>query len=194
VGTTPAANRRGLGPCNYGDQVKLDAGPCLLRPWQSGDRDGLVEAANDYEIWHNLAAGFSHPYTVADADGWISHCIEEGEPSRNLAIEVGGHAVGAIGLELPGNERRRTGYVGYWLARRLWNQGIATAALARFTDYAFETFDLERLQASVFAWNPASARVLEKCGYQLEGRLRRAIIKDDKVTDELVYGLLRAER
>lgn len=194
MGTTPAAHRRGLGPCNYGDQVKLDAGPCLLRPWQLGDRDGLVEAANDYEIWHNLAAGFSHPYTVEDADGWISHCIEEGEPSRNLAMEVGGHAVGAIGLELPGNERRRSGYVGYWLARRLWNQGIATAALGRFTEYAFETFDLERLQASVFAWNPASARVLEKCGYQLEGRLRRAIIKDDKVTDELVYGLLRPER
>ena len=174
--------------------MKLDAGPCLLRPWQVGDRQGLVEAANDYEVWRNLAEGFSHPYTVEHADGWIAHCIEEGEPFRNLAIEVAGEATGAIGLELPGNERRRTGYVGYWLARRLWNQGIATAALRAFSQYAFETFDLERLQASVFAWNHASTRVLEKCGYLLEGRLRRAIIKDDEVTDELVYGLLRPER
>jgi [ribosomal protein S5]-alanine N-acetyltransferase len=194
MGTMPAAHRRSLGRCKYGDRVKLEAGPCLLRPWQLGDRNELVEAANDYEVWRNLAAGFSHPYTVEDADGWISHCISEGEPSRNLAIEVGGQAVGAIGLELPGNERRRTGYVGYWLARRLWNQGIATAALGRFTQYAFETFDLQRLQASVFAWNAASVRVLEKCDYLLEGRLRRAIIKDGKVTDELVYGLLRPER
>jgi len=40
----------------------------------------------------------------------------------------------------------------------------------------------------VFGWNPASARVLEKAGYVLEGRLRQAVTKDGQVTDLLVYG------
>jgi RimJ/RimL family protein N-acetyltransferase len=48
-----------------------------------------------------------------------------------------------------------------------------------------------RLEADVFAWNPASARVLEKAGYQLEGRLRKAVCKDGQVIDRLVYGRLR---
>ena len=43
------------------------------------------------------------------------------------------------------------------------NRGIATQALSLLTPYAFATFDLRRLQASVFGWNPASGRVLEKC-------------------------------
>lgn len=173
--------------------MELDAGPCLLRPWQHGDRHTLTEAANDYEIWRNLADQFSHPYTLDHADSWIAHCIDEGEPPRNLSIVVADQAVGAIGLELLEGEKRLTANVGYWLARQHWNQGIVTAALSTFTEYAWSSFEIERLQASVFAWNPASARVLEKCGYRLEGRLRRAFIKGGAVTDELVYGLVRGD-
>ena len=45
--------------------------------------------------------------------------------------------------------------------------------------------------ASVFGWNPASGRVLEKAGFSLESRLRNAIYKDGEFTDELIYGKLR---
>jgi ribosomal-protein-alanine N-acetyltransferase len=173
--------------------MELDAGACLLRPWQAGDREALTQAANDYEVWRNLTDRFRHPYTLEDADEWIARCLSEGQPPRNFAVVVDNHAVGGIGLELPGAEKRHMANLGYWLARRLWNQGIVTAALRRFTIYAFEAFDLERLQASVYAWNPASAHLLEKCGYHLEGRLRGAVLKDGAVTDELVYGLVRSD-
>jgi hypothetical protein len=45
-------------------------------------------------------------------------------------------------------------------------------------------------QATVFGWNPASGRVLEKCGFRLEGRLSSGIIKGGDFTDELIYGLV----
>jgi len=64
--------------------------------------------------------------------------------------------------------------------------------LKRTTRYAFAEFGLERLQATVFEWNPASARVLEKAGYVLEGRLRRFIIKDGRIGDAFMYALLRS--
>ena len=53
-----------------------------------------------------------------------------------------------------------------------WGRGIASAALQGFTTYAFDAFALERIFAQVFAWNPASMRVLEKAGYRREGVLR----------------------
>ena len=173
--------------------MELEAGVCVLRPWATSDRDALARAADDREVWRNLTDRFPHPYSLRDADEWIARCLLEGRPHRNFAIVVDHQAVGGIGLELPGQEKRQMANLGYWLARSVWNMGIGTAALLKFTEYAFAGFDVERLQASVFAWNPASARILEKCGYVLEGRLRRAVVKGDEVTDELVYGLLRAE-
>ena len=51
--------------------------------------------------------------------------------------------------------------------------------------------NLHRLEAAVFGWNLASARVLEKAGYSLEGRLRRSVIKDGRIADSLLYARLR---
>ena len=58
-------------------------------------------------------------------------------------------------------------------------------------EYAFASFDLIRVEAYVFEWNPASCRVLEKAGFTLEGRLRKTVTKDGKTIDELLYGLVR---
>lgn len=68
---------------------------------------------------------------------------------------------------------------------------IATTALAGFTRFAFPAYDLERLYAVPFASNTASCRVLQKVGFQLEGRMRRSAIKDGKVLDQLLYAILR---
>ena len=65
--------------------------------------------------------------------------------------------------------------------------------LSRMEAAYFERFDLERLQAGVFETNPASARVLEKAGYVREGRLRRAVVKDGRVLDLLMYARIRGE-
>jgi RimJ/RimL family protein N-acetyltransferase len=68
-----------------------------------------------------------------------------------------------------------------------------TAAFAAFLTYVWDTFDVERLQAEVFAWNPGSARVLEKNGFRLEGTRRRAIFKDGELIDESMYTLFRSQ-
>jgi RimJ/RimL family protein N-acetyltransferase len=64
-------------------------------------------------------------------------------------------------------------------------------AVRTFTDWAFAQFDVVRIQADVFAWNPASTRVLEKAGFVLEGRLRNAVTKNGETIDQLVYARLR---
>ena len=102
-----------------------------------------------------------------------------------------GSGVGGIAAEPGEGERRRSAEVGYWLGEPFWGRGIATEVLRAVTEYAFATFDIIRLEAGVFGWNPASARVLEKAGYTLEGRMRHAVVKNGRVGDRLIYGLLR---
>ena len=173
----------------------LQAAPGLvLRRWEARDAESLVRHADDRGVWLNLRDRFPHPYTPRDAKEWIERCGREDDPAQNLAIEVGGEIAGGIGLERGPDVYRLSAEVGYWLGREFWGRGIATAALIRFTQYAFERFDFVRLHAAVFEHNAASARVLEKAGYAFEARRREALVKDGRIADELVYVRLRQSR
>jgi RimJ/RimL family protein N-acetyltransferase len=67
-----------------------------------------------------------------------------------------------------------------------------TAAVEAVLRYGIEGLSFGRIEAYVFANNPASVRVLEKAGFEFEGRLRKNVIKDGQVLDSLVYAKLRA--
>jgi ribosomal-protein-alanine N-acetyltransferase len=149
-----------------------------------------VRHADNRKIWRNLMDRFPHPYTARDADEWVAHAGPI-TPPQHLAIEVDGAAAGGIGLDLGTDVNRRAAEIGYWLGERFWGLGIVTEALRAMTDYAFDTFDVCRLQASVFEWNAASMRVLEKAGYTLESIGRRAVTKDGHTIDRFVYVRLR---
>lgn len=163
---------------------------CTLRPWRRGDETSLSRHANNRAVWRNLRDIFPHPYTVADARAWV-RTASVADPPTELAIDVDGEAVGGIGVQLKRDIHRRTAEIGYWLAEPLWNRGIATEAVRGMTDHAFAVFDLVRIEALVFEWNPASARVLEKAGYTLEGRLRKSVTKDGRTVDALLYSIVR---
>jgi ribosomal-protein-alanine N-acetyltransferase len=169
----------------------IEAGPLILRPWKLSDAEALVRHANNRKIWLNLRDRFPHPYTQADARAWCAlHAADTNSP-HNFAIEFQGEAIGAIGLEFFTDVHRKTAEIGYWLGEPMWGRGFATAAVKAVSEYAFAAFDLCRLQATVFQWNPASARVLEKAGYTMEGRLRSYIFKDNLVCDALMYARVR---
>ena len=102
-------------------------------------------------------------------------------------------AVGGIGILLQEDVHRRSAEIGYWLGEDYWGRGIVTEAVRRVTDWAFENFDLCRIFAHVFAWNPASMRVLEKAGYEYEGRLRQSVTKDGQTIDQVIYAIIRED-
>jgi len=170
------------------------AGPhCVLRPWQPGDEAALARHANNRKIWRNLMNKFPHPYLLENAREYIERCRQAPAPPTAFAITVEGVPVGGAGLEAQDDVHVKMMKLGYWLSEDYWGRGITTEAVRLLIHYAFATFDIERLQAGVFGWNPASARVLEKAGFTFEGRLRNAYFKDGAFTDSLVYGLLRSE-
>ncbi|TQF14398.1 GNAT family N-acetyltransferase [Myxococcus llanfairpwllgwyngyllgogerychwyrndrobwllllantysiliogogogochensis] len=170
--------------------LRIECGPCVLRPWRRGDEASLVQHANNREVWRNLRDRFPHPYTAEDAAGWVSYAGAV-LPPTDFAIEVDGAAVGSMGL-IPGKDvERYSAEVGYWLGQSLWGRGIASSALDAFSSWTFANTDLLRLFALPFADNVASCRVLEKAGFQREGLLRRSAVKDGTVHDQALYARLR---
>jgi ribosomal-protein-alanine N-acetyltransferase len=162
----------------------------VIRHWRLDDAAALSRHANSRKIWAALRDRFPHPYTPDDADAWVRHCVRA-MPVTDFAIEVEGEASGGIGVVLRSDVERIDAELGYWLGESCWGRGLMTRALQAFVPWALERFDLARLHAHVFDFNEASARVLEKAGFSLEGRLRSAALKDGRVIDQLLYARIR---
>jgi [ribosomal protein S5]-alanine N-acetyltransferase len=169
--------------------VYITFGDWSIRNHVKDDEAALVKYANTYKIWINVDDIFPHPYTSSDAKNWIESCNQL--PHTNFAIATAIEAIGGIGFKLRTDIYKRSAEIGYWLGEPFWGKGIATKALGAIVEYAFTNFDLVRLSAIVFEWNQASARVLEKNGFKLEGRLVKSITKNGKTVDSLQYALTR---
>jgi RimJ/RimL family protein N-acetyltransferase len=172
--------------------VEIRTARLVLRPFRPGDEKDLVAAADDRGVWLSLRDRFPHPYTREDAERWIAHARATA-PATDLAVTLEGRVIGGVGLERGSDVGRLCAEVGYWLGRMHWGHGYASEAVAAFAGYAFATFPLERLQAWVFAPNQASRRVLEKCGFRLEGVARRSVLKDHRFLDACLYARLRGD-
>lgn len=143
--------------------MQIDCSQCRVRSWNFGDEDNLHTHANNKAIWLNLRDNFPPPYTPLDAQRWI-HYVVDPVLETNFAIDVGGEAVGNIGLRIGDDIDRLTAEVWYWLGEAYWGRGILTEVLQAITDYAFSQFMLTRLYAMPFAHNVGSISVLEKVG------------------------------
>jgi RimJ/RimL family protein N-acetyltransferase len=157
------------------------------------DAEPLARQANDRRIWVHLRDAFPYPYALQDAERFLGMAMGM-SPQTYFAIEVACAVAGGIGYTLHQDVERVGAELGYWLGVEYWGRGIATAAVSAVTRYAFQSHpDLRRLYAVPFSSNPASARVLSKAGYRLEGTLRQSALKDGKVLDQWMYAVVRDE-
>ncbi|MYD66216.1 MAG: GNAT family N-acetyltransferase [Chloroflexi bacterium] len=170
--------------------MHIDIGEWQVRSHQADDAESLARYANNRNVSRNMRDAFPFPYALDDAREWLKRAMRA-SPESNFAIASPTEVIGGIGLTFRGDVHRRSAEVGYWLGEPFWGRGIATAALQAVTEYAFAHHDLVRIDAAVFEWNPASARVLEKAGYVFEGRLRESVTKEGQTIDQLLYARIR---
>ena len=83
--------------------------------------------------------------------------------------------------------------LGYSLARPLWGRGYMTEALRRVIAFTFDTMDMNRIEAQHELANPASGRVMEKCGMRREGILRQRLYNKGQYVDVALYAILRSD-
>jgi [ribosomal protein S5]-alanine N-acetyltransferase len=165
-----------------------------LRPFTEADTDLIFALQSNA---HVLRYWDAPPWTTrAQAERFIAVCAQieaEGTGAR-LAIEraVDGAFSGWCCL-MKWDPDYRSAKLGYCLDDKMWGQGFATEAAGALLRWAFDTLDLNRVQAEADTRNTASGRVLEKLGFVREGTLREDCIVDGVVSDSWVYGLLRRE-
>ena len=170
--------------------MNIDIDRYAIRSLRADDAAALARHANNHEIWLAMTDSFPHPYRLADAERWLALMVDQ-KPETCFAIADDEGLIGGVGLILGEDVYRTCAKLGYWLAQPYWGRGIATQVTVAMTRWGFQTFDLERIEAEVFDWNVASARVLEKAGYVLESRQRNKIVKDGELFDALLYVQLR---
>lgn len=163
-----------------------------VRDWELGDAKSMVTHANNKKIWINMRDRFPHPYEIADAEKFIRNALGL-TPVTMFAIVNDKEAIGGIGLHIMADVHRFTAEMGYWLGEPFWGRGIMSAIVKEFTQFAFDSFELNRIFAMPYATNKPSIRVLEKAGFECEGLLRANVYKDGKVLDQAVYSKINIE-
>ncbi len=150
-----------------------------LRPWRDDDAEALFKYASDPVV--GSRAGWPPHQSVEDSLEVI-HTIFQNDTTWAIELKKTDEAIGAMGYmpspacNLP--IRDSEPLVGYWVGKPYWNQGICTEALQLMIDHIRQTTDIPSLISSHYIDNPASGRVMEKCGFIATGD----ICIDEKLT------------
>ena len=142
----------------------LETKRLALRAPRLEDAKTVATLANDRRIAENTAR-IPHPYKMADAEGFIKGANKSDGNAVFLITLRDKTVIGACGVTV----QEQTPELGYWLGVPHWGNGYATEALHAVIDYAFTDLAHKALQAGARVTNPASRRVLEKCGFQWTG-------------------------
>ena len=170
------------------DEYYISTGPV------AADVEALVLYLNEREISDNLLR-VPFPYTENEAERYIKNAEERtkefGRP-MNFQLRNSDHRlIGSITLHNQHGKNSHKDEIGYWLAKPYWGKGIMPKALTAFAGYVFEHYGLVRLEATIFDFNASSIKVVEKCGFNYEGTLKKAYFKDGKFIDGKLYSLVK---
>jgi RimJ/RimL family protein N-acetyltransferase len=142
----------------------LETERLMLRAPRREDAKAIGTLANDLRIAENLLR-LPHPYGLADAERFIAGA-NAGEDETEFVITRGTTVLGACGVGSRDGEQPE---IGYWLGVAFWGRGYATEVARALIDHAFADLGYDALVAGARVSNPASRRVLQKCGFQWSG-------------------------
>lgn len=135
----------------------------VLRAPLPQDAAAIAHLANERRIAVNTTR-LPHPYGIEDAERFIA-AVNRQAGEATFVILLAEAPIGVCGVD----PREEGPEIGYWLGVPYWGEGYATEAARALIDHAFAGLQHEILQAGARVSNPASRRVLEKCGFQWTG-------------------------
>lgn len=166
----------------------------ILRKLTMRDASDMYRYCQDREVArHVLWEAHSSILETRAYLRYILYQYRNGEPgSWGIVLRDTGRVIGTIGY-MSYSPDNATVEVGYSLAREQWGKGLMTEALRAVIDESFRTLKLHRIEAMHFTDNPASGRVMEKCGMTHEGHLRERICCKGQFRDVEMWGILRKD-
>ena len=170
--------------------MQIKSGNVILRSWKTTDAEDLVRIANNRKIFNNLRDGFPHPYTLQNAEEFITHA-QQAIDEKLFAITAENKLVGSCGIMFKKDVYRKNAEIGYFLGESYWGKGYITDVIKGLRDFIFTQYDIIRVYAEPFADNYASRKALEKAGFILEATFERNVIKNNLIKDTCIYRCLK---
>ena len=162
-----------------------------LTKWDPSLKDELIRICNSVDRTY-LSERLPYPYTSGDADFWLGMVAEhDGVDGIFRAVEIDGRIAGTISIEQKGDVFCKDAEIGYFLLSEYWSQGIMTEAAGQICEIAFDELDIVRITGLVYSPNTASQRVLEKTGFEFEGRQKKAVYKNGNFYDACLYAKMK---
>ncbi len=172
-----------------GHAIRLATPRFVLRPPRPQDAGAIHRLVNDWGVVRMLPR-LPFPYPRKLTDEWIEAAAGQAasgaayhfvviagpdvSPPVETSLDAAARLLGCVGLRI--DAAARTGDLGYWIARRYWNDGVAGEAAGRLARWALARLDLDRLVAQVATDNPASAAVLRRIGFRETGSARQLFL------------------
>ena len=139
----------------------------VMRPPHEDDVTELAELAHDRRV-ADMLSRLPHPYTLDDAKAFVNSIRENAWSGCAYALTLAetGAFIGCAGLDSKSGGLE----LGYWIGHKYWGRGYATEAAHALVDLAFRATDIDKLHVACRVINPASRRVIHKCGFQYAGQ------------------------
>ena len=172
----------------------LETPRLVLRPVRRRDAEDIYSYASDPEVARYVL--WEPHRSLTETRNYV-RCMRSlyrrGMPSSWAAEQKdSGRVIGTIGL-MWYSDTNCSAEVGYSFSREVWNRGFATEALRAVMDSVFSSLPVNRLEAQYDIRNPASGRVMEKCGMRQEGILRQRIRSKGEFLDVVLCAILRSD-
>lgn len=172
----------------------LETPRLILRPLKMSDAKDIYAYSKDpavsrYVLWETHRS-------IADSKLYLRYMkrrYSAGQPSSwGIVLKETGRVVGTIGF-MNFSEEHSVTEVGYCLAKPQWGQGIMTEALRAVIAMAFDKLHVHRVEALFDVHNPASGRVMEKCGMKREGVMRQRVFNKGHYVDVEMCAILETD-
>ena len=178
-----------------GNIPRLETERLLLRPFSPDDGPSVERLAGAREV-ADTTLTIPHPYPAGGGAAWIATHAEAWAHGDRLTLAITPRSatedlLGTITLHI--SREHAHAEIGYWIGVHAWGRGYATEASRAVIGYAFGELALHRITGRHVTRNPASGRVMQKLGMQLEGLHRHAFRRWGRFEDVAVYGLLAPE-
>lgn len=160
----------------------------ILRPitFSAKDVQGYLACHTDAEAKKNF---MSIPKTPAEAKKEMKSGMKQ---ALSLVIDMDGQFAGFVHLKMNDSPKyKHAAIISYAIRKEFRGKGLATKATKLLTDYGFKKLKLVRISGMCRTFNKASARVLKKAGYKLEGILRKNKVKDGKYLNDMVWAKVK---
>ncbi|MDF1511139.1 GNAT family N-acetyltransferase [Robertmurraya sp. DFI.2.37] len=170
----------------------LETERLLLRLFTEADAEQVQFLCDNINIYKSTL-NLPFPYSLQCALSWIANHEQNYTEDKLYEFAItdkkNGELYGAIALS---NQRlHRNGEIAYWIGEPFWGNGYATEAAQAMLDFAFEEKNYHRVYARYFKSNPASGKIMKKCGMVYEGTLKDHVYKTDRYEDLIYYGIIK---